>query len=145
MTSPKQTYETHIRRDPPFHFFLIPVMLISVIWASVNFYGHPGWTSGWLIVVSLALLVLAFLSRVNAIRVQDRVIRLEELLRYQRVLTAELLQKSEALSKGQIIALRFAPDEELSSLVWQVAEGNLSKPVEIKKAIKNWRSDTLRV
>src|SRR5258708_37082064 len=92
-----------------------------------------------------SLLVLAFLSRVNAIRVKDRVIRLEELLRYQKVLTAELLQKSEALSKGQIIALRFAPDEELSSLVWQVAEGNLSKPVEIKKAIKNWRGDTLRV
>ena len=89
--------------------------------------------------------VLAVLARVNALRAQDRIIRLEELLRYQRVLTVEVQQMAEKLTIGQIVALRFAPDDELASLVWQVFEGNLGKSVEIKKAIKNWRPDTLRV
>jgi hypothetical protein len=97
------------------------------------------------VVVSIALVVMAALSRTNALKVQDRVIRLEESLRYQRALTPELLQQAEKLTTGQVVALRFAPDDELSSLVWQVVEGNLNKPAEIKKAIKKWRADVERV
>ena len=76
---------------------------------------------------------------------QDRIIRLEEKLRYQQVLSPALLQQTSTLGTGQIIALRFAPDDELEELVSAVLAGKLTKPAEIKQAIKNWRSDTFRV
>jgi hypothetical protein len=143
--SREQSYENHVRRHPPFIFFVVPVLIINVIWSIVLVWRNPGWTQGWWVVVSIALVVMAALSRTNALKVQDRVIRLEESLRYQRALTPELLQQTEKLTTGQIVALRFAPDDELSSLVWQVVEGNLNKPAEIKKAIKKWRPDVERV
>jgi hypothetical protein len=96
-------------------------------------------------VVSLALATLAGLVRINPLKAQDRIIRLEEQLRYRQLLPADLAQRTTALTTGQIIALRFASDEELAGLVQQVLEGKLTKPAEIKRAIKNWRGDTLRV
>jgi hypothetical protein len=96
-------------------------------------------------VVSAALVVLAFVARTNALKVQDRIIRLEEKLRYQQLLSAELAQQAGSLAVGQIIALRFASDGELEGLVHEVLGGRLTKTAEIKKAIKNWRGDTFRV
>ena len=140
-----QTYQNHTRWHPPFHFFLLPVMLINVVWSIVQFARNPGWDQGWWIVVSLALVVMAALSRTNPLKTQDRVIRLEEQLRYRQLLPADLDRRTGTLSTAQIIALRFASDEELAGLVRQVLEGKLSKPVEIKRAIKNWRGDMMRV
>jgi hypothetical protein len=96
-------------------------------------------------VVSFGLLVLATLVRINPLRAQDRLIRLEERLRCQRVLSPTMSAHAENLSESQFIALRFAPDEELEEIVGAIVAGKLSKPVEIKKAIKNWRADTFRV
>ena len=143
--SREQSYENHVRFHRPFHFFVAPVLIINVIWSIVLEWRNPGWTQGWWVVVSIALVVLAVLSRINALKVQDRVIRLEESLRYQRALTPELLQQAEKLTTSQVVALRFASDDDLASLVWQVVEGNLTKPGEIKKAIKKWRADVERV
>jgi hypothetical protein len=140
-----QTFANHTRWQPPFHFFIAPVMLINFIWSVVDLIMAPGWNSGRWAVVSLALLMLAFLVRVNPLRAQDRTIRLEEHLRYQRVLSPALLQQISAIGRGQLIALRFAPDDELEELVRAVLAGKLTKPVEIKRAIKNWRADTFRV
>jgi hypothetical protein len=120
-------------------------MLLNVIWNIVQFVRYPGWERGWWVVVSIALLVLAALVRVNPLRAQDRVIRLEEQLRYQQVLPPDLAQRAGTLTPGQIVALRFAPDEELAGLVREALEGRLTKPSEIKRAIKNWRGDTHRV
>jgi Family of unknown function (DUF6526) len=145
MAATPQTYENHVRWHPPFHFFLAPVMLINVVWAIVQFVRNPGWDQGWWIVVSLALVTVAALSRTNPLKTQDRIIRLEEQLRYRQLLPADLAQQTGRLTTGQIIALRFASDEELAGLVQQVMEGKLSKPAEIKRAIKNWRGDMLRV
>ena len=145
MADTQQTYANHTRWHPPFHFFVIPVMLINFIWSIVEFVKGPGWNQGWWIVVSLALLVLALLCRTNALKVQDRIIRLEERLRYQQLLPADLVQQAGSLAVGQIIALRFASDEELEGLVREALGGRLTKAAEIKKAIKNWRSDTFRV
>ncbi len=145
MTTTPQSYANHARWHPPFHFFVMPVLVINVIWSIVVFFMNPGWTQGWWIVVSLALVVLAFLARINPLRAQDRIIRLEEQLRYRILLPADLVQQTEKLSTGHVIALRFASDDELAGLVRQVLEGKLTKPAEIKKAIRNWRSDTLRV
>ena len=145
MATTPQSYANHTRYHPPFHFFVAPVMLINVVWSIVQFVMSPGWNQGWWIVVSLALLVLTFLVRINPLRTQDRIIRLEEQIRYQQLLPAELARQSGGLTAGQVIALRFASDGELPEMVRQVLEGRLTKPAEIKQAIVNWRGDTLRV
>jgi len=140
-----QNFANHTRWHPPFHFFIAPVMLVNVIWAIVVLVKTPDWNSGWWVIVSVALLVLAFLVRLNSLKVQDRLIRLEEKLRYQQLLPAPLLQQCGTLSQGQIVALRFAGDEELNELVNAVVAGKLSSQKEIKQAIKSWRADTFRV
>jgi len=120
-------------------------MVVNFIWCVVQFVMTPGWDTGRWAVVSLALLVLIFLVRVNPLKAQDRIIRLEETLRYQQVLPPALFQQTSALRPGQIVALRFAPDDELEELVSAVLAGKLNKPGQIKQAIKNWRGDTFRV
>ena len=145
MAATPQTFANHTRRHAPFHFFVVPVMLINVIWSVVQFVKAPTLNSGWWIIVSLALLVLTFLVRVNPLKVQDRIIRLEERLRYQELLSPALLQNTSALGTGQIIALRFASDDELEEHMGAVMEGKVTKGIEIKRAIKHWRADTFRV
>ena len=145
MTTTAQTYANHTRWHPPFHFFVLPVMIINVVWSIVYFFISPGWNRGWAIVVSLALLVLVFLARTNALRAQDRVIRLEEQIRYQQILSDDCAQQARSLTIDQIIALRFAPDEEVEALVRGVLEGRLKKSADIKRAVNTWRADHLRV
>jgi hypothetical protein len=140
-----QTFANHTRWHPPFHFFVLPVMLINFIWSIVQFVMSPGWNSGWWIVVSLALLLLTFFVRTNSLKVQDRIIRLEETIRYQRVLSPAVVQRSSALTVAQIVALRFAGDDQLEELVNAVANGKFAQPKDIKRAIKNWRADEFRV
>ena len=145
MDEPRQTYDNHTRWHAPFHYFVAPVMLTNVVVALVQFIRDPGLERGWWFVVSSALLVLAGLVRINPLKAQDRVIRLEESLRYYQLLPEDLAVRAAALTPAQTVALRFAPDEELEGLVRDVLEGRLSKPDEIKRAVKNWRADTLRV
>ena len=145
MATTPQTFANHTRWHATFHFFVIPVVLINFIWAIVIFVKGPNWNTGWWIIVSLALVVLAFLVRSKSLKVQDRLIQLEERLRYQQVLSAALLQQANALKPGQIIALRFAGDDELEELVSSALAGKFTKNSEIKRAIKNWRADTFRV
>ena len=145
MADTPQTFANHTRWQPPIHFFVLPVMLINVIWTVIVFVKDPNRNSGWAIVVSLALLVLVFFVRLNPLKAQDRIIRLEEKLRYQQVLSPAVCQQTSALSPGQIIALRFAGDDELEELVGAVLAGKLTKNSEIKRAIKHWRGDTFRV
>jgi hypothetical protein len=140
-----QSFANHTRWHPAYHFFVLPVMMINFFWSVVIFVKAPDMNSGWWIVVSLALALLALYARTNSLKVQDRLIRLEEKLRFQQVLPADLCQQAAGLRPGQFVALRFAPDEELEELVRAVVVGKLAKPAQIKQAIKNWRSDTFRV
>ena len=145
MADTAQTYANHTRWHPLFHFFVLPVMLINFVWAIIECVRNPGRNQVWGIVVAAALVGLAFIARTNSLKVQDRIIRLEERLRYQQLLPADLARQAGSLAVGQIIALRFASDGELEELVREVLGGRLTKSAEIKKAIKNWRSDTFRV
>ena len=140
-----QNFANHTRWHPPFHFFILPVMIINFFWSVVVFIKVPDWNSGWWIVVSLALLLLTFFVRTNALKVQDRIIRLEERLRYQQLLSPALTALTAALTPSQICALRFAGDDELAELLNQVVAGQFRRPKDIKLAIKNWRADTFRV
>ena len=145
MAESPQSYDNHTRWHAPFHFFLAPVLLTNVIVALVQLVRDPNLDRGWWLVVSLALVVLGALVRTNPLRAQDRLIRLEESLRYYQLLPEELAQRTASLTPAQTVALRFAPDEELEGLVREVLEGRLTKPDEIKRAVRNWRADTLRV
>jgi hypothetical protein len=140
-----QSYENHTRWHAPFHFFVAPVMLTNVVVAVVQLVRDPGLDRGWWLVVSIALVAVAGLARLNPLKAQDRIIRLEESLRYYQLLPEELARRAASLTTAQTVALRFAPDEELEGLVREVLEGRLTKPDEIKRAVKNWRADTLRV
>ena len=145
MPTTAQTFANHTRWHAPFHFFVVPVLLINVIWTIVLFVKAPGLTSAWWILVSLALVVLATLVRLNPLKAQDRLIRLEEQLRYQQILSPALCQQAAAIKPAQMIALRFAGDDELEELVAAVLAGKFSKNSDIKRAIKHWRADTFRV
>ena len=136
MSATPQTYANHIRWHPPFHFFVLPVLLINVIWSIVYCVKYPAWNQGWWVLVSLALAFLGVQTRNNSLKVQDRIIRLEEELRYQRLLAADLAQQTKSFTVQQIIALRFASDEELPGLIDRVFAGEFAK---------NWRADDFRV
>jgi hypothetical protein len=140
-----QTYANHTRWHAPFHYFVVPILLTNVIVRIVVLVREPGLDSGWDLAVSAALLAMAGLTRINPLRAQDRIIRLEESLRYYQLLPEDLAARAASLTPAQTVALRFAPDEELEGLVREVIEGRLTKPDEIKRAIKGWRADTLRV
>ncbi len=145
MDESPQTYENHTRWHAPFHFFLTPVLLTNVVIAIVQLVRDPDLDRGWWLVVSLALVVIGALVRTYPLKAQDRIIRLEESLRYYQLLPEELAARAASLTPAQTVALRFASDEELEGLVREVLAGRLTKPDEIKRAVKNWRPDTLRV
>lgn len=145
MAATPQTLANHTRWHAPFHFFVAPVMLFNVVWSIVQLVRYPDWDRAVWVLVSLALVVLAALARLNPLRAQDRIIRLEEQLRYQRLLPDALAARCAGLSPAQVVALRFASDAELEGLVTRVLGGELSKPRDIKQAIKVWRADWLRV
>ena len=145
MADAPQTYANHTRWHAPFHYFAAPVMVTNFVVAVVQLVRNPGLDTGWWVVVSAALVVVAGVARLNPLKAQDRVIRLEESLRYYQVLPEELAERAASLKPSQVVALRFAPDEELEGLVREVLEGRLTKPDEIKRAIKGWRADTMRI
>jgi hypothetical protein len=144
MSNKVQTFANHSRLDPPFHFFVLPVMAITWISSVVFLVRHPGLHAAWFLVVMSAVLVAVFRIRIYALRVQDRVIRLEERLRLaglageaQRAL---IMQPTET----QLIGLRFASDEEVVALAQRAVSENLSRS-DIKKAVRVWRPDYWRV
>ena len=140
-----QNYENHTRWHPPFHFFLAPLLLLNFIFAAVQLFRFRDLDHAWWLVLAVGLVVLGALARTNALRVQDRLIRLEEQVRYQQILPQPLAQSATGLRLSQILALRFASDGELPGLVQEVIDGNLLKGDDIKRAVKDWRADDLRV
>ena len=94
--------------------------------------------------VSVALLVAAFAARTQTLTVQNRVIRLEQRLRFRELLPADIAARASALPVGQMVALRFASDAELPGLVNQVLASQLSDPKSIKQKVSDWQADFLR-
>ncbi len=144
MPQKQQTRENHTRRDPLFAFFLAPAVLLLFVYAVYSLIRHPGLRSGADLLLIATLAVIGFLTRSYAIKVQDRIIRLEERIRLATVLPAHFHAAIPQFTEGQLIALRFASDSELPSL----AERALTAPLDpktIKAEIKNWRPDYWRV
>jgi hypothetical protein len=146
MSAP-QSYKNHGRFDPPMHFFVMPVLIINffiTISIAVHHWSHHRNLHLWWIVVSAALVVLAMKSRINDLKVQDRIIRLEESLRLASLLPPNDYAHIQELDIKQIIALRFASDAELPALVHKTITQGL-EPKAIKQNITNWRADNHRV
>lgn len=139
-----QNYKNHTRLNPPYHFFLAPASIVNVGFAICYLIRRPGIETAWVLVMAVALVVLVTLLRTYPLKVQDRLIRLEETLRMQRVLPEELRSRIGELTPQQFVGLRFASDGELAGLVKRALEEKLGLK-EIKQAVVNWRADEFRV
>jgi hypothetical protein len=139
-----QSFKNHAMFDPLFHFFLAPVGVILLILSIIEVVRNPSWMTGIHVLVILWLFLLVFKTRVYSIKVQDRIIRLEERLRLAAVLPPALQPRIGELSVDQLIGLRFASDAELAGLVEKTLGGNWNRK-QIKEAIKNWKPDNWRV
>ncbi len=139
-----QDYKNHARFNPPYHFFLAPAAIVNVGFAICYLIRHPGIETAWVLVMAVALVVLVTLLRTYPLKVQDRLVRLEETLRMQRVLPEELRGRIGELTPQQLVGLRFASDGELAGLVKRALDEKLELK-EIKKAVVNWRADEFRV
>jgi hypothetical protein len=142
-----QTYKNHARFDPPFHFFVLPMLLLNFIFSIyllIHHWPHEAHQREWWVVMSVVFFVLAGSLRGETLRAQDRVIRLEERMRYQTLLGPLELAASHGLTVRQIIALRFASDAELPALMKRAISENLTSK-QIKESITIWRPDYYRV
>jgi len=140
-----QTYANHARTVPLFHFVVLPVLLINILVTAYALVRAPGLFTGWSVLVAVAIFLGALFGRVFALTAQNRLIRLEERLRMREVLPAELRGRVGEFTPEQLIALRFASDGELAELSTVVLRDNVQRRDAIKKLVKQWRADDLRV
>jgi len=141
----EQNLANHAKFFPPFHFFVLPVLIFNFGWSIYRWKAFGFSLDGFLaVVVALALLVGFLTTRVAALKVQDRVIRLEERLRYQRLLPGDLQPRIGDFTVNQFISLRFASDAELPALARKVLDEKLDERKAIKQLVKNWKPDYLR-
>jgi hypothetical protein len=146
-----QTLANHARFDPLFHFFVVPIFGLGVIFTLIHFFAHLR-ESDWhehfhaflLILLAVALLTTVFKIRLYSLKVQDRIIRLEERLRLTQLLQEPLRSRIPELTEDQLCGLRFASDAELPKLVERGLNEKLSRK-DIKAAIQTWRPDYWRV
>ena len=143
MSQPQQNLKNHARLVPLFHFVLGGLIVMNFLHAVRTFLPF-GQDSVYRMIVAVALLLMFFYIRAFPLTAQDRVIRLEEQLRLEK-LAPDLALRSGEITPGQWTALRFASDAELPGLVREVLSGKLAKPGDIKQSIKLWRADHLRV
>ncbi len=139
-----QSYANHVRWFPPFHFFVVPVLLANVLNALRHILQSPSRSTAFAAFVAAAILMGVVLARVMVATVQDRVIRLEMHLRLARLLPADLQARILELTPKQLVALRFACDAELPALVRDVLAGKCGSQKEIKLQVKSWQADRLR-
>lgn len=144
MSNAPQSFKNHARFDPSFHFFLALVVSANVVVAIVHLVHVPNLTSIWFLVLSLAAFLAVFKIRLYALKVQDRVIRLEERLRLQALAPSEWHTQIFNLTEDQLVGLRFASDGEVVELAKLALEQNLNRK-QIKERIKDWRPDEFRV
>jgi Family of unknown function (DUF6526) len=142
---PEQNFANHVKLVPTFHFFVIPVLTLNFV-SSIFKLVHTWFRWDALIgmLTAAALVVLAFRARLFALSVQDRVIRLEERMRFERLLPDDLKVRIAEFQPGQLVALRFACDAELPALARKVLNDNLTDRKAIKKMVQTWRPDYLR-
>lgn len=142
-----QTYKNHARFDPPWHFFVLPLLMLNIIFAAADTVHH--WPDHWgrylwWIVMSIVLFMAVGIARGHSLKAQDRIIRLEERLRLAALLPADEYARYNELTESQLIGLRFASDAELPALAKRALDEGLTAK-QIKESINNWRPDYFRI
>jgi len=139
-----QSLKNHGRLDPSFHVITFFVLIVNLVVSIVFLVQHLSFYSAWLVVLSVVVFIPFFKLRLYPMKVQDRVIRLEERMRLQALAPSEWHTQIYRLSEDQLIGLRFAADDEVVELAKQALEQNLNRK-QIKERIKDWRPDNWRV
>lgn len=141
-----QNYKNHIRFNPLHHFMLTPLLLVVFIWSVVDLVNSDNASTQQILLVLLSFgaIFMSLVARLYGLKNQDRIIRLEMRQRYFELTGESFLTKETELRMSQIIALRFASNEELLELMDSAIKEKLSAK-EIKQAIKNWQADHMRV
>ncbi len=141
MPEPVQTYKNHAKLVPLFHYLVFPLLILNMGWAAREAMRAPN--TGTIVAAgtAIALVLLTFFARFFALKVQDRVIRLEMRMRLRELLPAALHPRIVELTPGQMVALRFASDAELPELVQTVLRDRITGIKEIKLMIKDWTAD----
>jgi hypothetical protein len=142
--SKTQDLKNHARFDPFYHLLLFLTYLANLVYAGFHLYRQPSLSSGWYLVLSLIVAVPLIKLRTYPLKVQDRVIRLEERLRLQALAPQQWHAQIYRLSEDQLIGLRFAADDEVVELAKQALEHNLNRK-QIKERIRSWRADDWRI
>lgn len=141
----EQNFANHAKYVPAFHFFVLPVLFLNIGW-SISRWKTSLWSIDgaiW-VLTSVAILVGFLFARLFALSVQDRVIRMEERQRCERLLPGDLQVRIVEFEPGQLVALRFASDAELPALARKVLDEKLKDRKAIKRLVKSWRADYLR-
>ena len=144
MSDAVQSYANHARFLPPWHYFAIPVLATNAIVQLVQFIRAPSLTMAWTVVVAIALVTGLIFARWMPLRVQDRLIRLEETLRLERLLP-DRAREIERLTPGQFIGIRYASDAEVPHILDRIVAGELVSRKDIKQAVQHWRPDHNRI
>jgi hypothetical protein len=139
-----QTYANHARFVPGYHFVAFLLVVVNLVFTVVQIVRGPSAATVMAALAAVALLLVWLYARVFALSVQDRVIRLEMQLRFERVLPEDLRARAGELTRGQFVALRFAGDAELPALVRKVLDEKITDRKQIKLAVQGWQADHLR-
>lgn len=139
-----QTYANHAKFVPLFHYVALPLLALNLVLTLAGLLDGITLEALNRVGVAVALVLVGLFSRVNALKAQDRVIRLEERLRMERLLPDDLKPRIDDVSTAQCVTLRFASDEELPALTRRALDENADQKT-IKQAIKSWRADYQRV
>ena len=139
-----QTFANHARFLPPWHFFAIPVLAANAVVLIVEFAKAPSLPAAWTAVVGVALITGMVFARWMPLRVQDRLIRLEETIRLER-LVPDRAMDIEQLTRDHLIGIRFASDAEVQHLMDRIMSGELVTRGDVKRAVQHWRPDHSRI
>jgi hypothetical protein len=142
--APPQSFANHTKIVPGYHYAVFGVLGINLLWSLVRLWRLPGWESVLSLATAAALLGVTLYARLFALRVQDRVIRLEMRLRLRELLPSDLQPRIAELAPRHLVALRFASDAEIEALVRRVLAGELVAGKSIKQNIRDWQPDHLR-
>jgi hypothetical protein len=141
----EQNFANHVRWVPGYHFFVTPVMALNFGWSIYRWKVTGFSLDGFIgVLVAAALIGLALYARLFALTVQNRVIRLEERMRLERLLPQDLKPRIPEFTSGQLVAMRFASDAELPTLGRKVMTENIQSVKAIKQLVQDWRADYLR-
>jgi hypothetical protein len=139
-----QSVENHTRIVPVYHMVAFPILAINLLWSLYRLTQNLSAEAVISTLLAFALIIIFLFARLFTLTVQDRVIRLEERLRMQRLLPPDLQPRIPEFTVSQLVALRFASDQELPALARRVLAESITDRKVIKRMIQNWTPDHLR-